>query len=154
MKVRLDVKIQTIWSHLVLPLLDSLLTIHITYRTPSFSFEIPGRGTNIDRVKKSKVSAREYLADIKPEYLTFPWKTGDWSKAHGDGKASKFGASRMKSMKTTTAPPEYRIQILYINKPMLNFIMLGCPKKNGSTNPPTSHEVIDAIAIELGKVGK
>ncbi|OQE86224.1 hypothetical protein PENNAL_c0021G01288 [Penicillium nalgiovense] len=32
--------------------------------------------------------------------------------------------------------------------------MPGSPSKNGLTNPPTSQEVIDAIAIELTKIGK
>jgi hypothetical protein len=37
---------------------------------------------------------------------------------------------------------------------MLNFTMPGSPSKNGLTNPPTSQEVIDAIAIEPTKIGK
>lgn len=113
---------------------------------------MPGKGTNTGR--RGNYTVRDYLVNIKPQYLSCLWDKGDWSQAHGDSKASVRGTYVMKSMKTTTQPPEYRLQVLHGNKPILNFTMPGSSNKNGSTNPPTSQEVIDAITIELSKIGK
>ncbi|CAG8311649.1 unnamed protein product [Penicillium nalgiovense] len=104
--------------------------------------------------KPGKYTAREYLANINPQYLRCLWDKGDWCQAHGDSKATFRGNYTMVSMKTTTRPPEYRLQLMCQGNAMLNFIMPGSPSKNGLTNPPTSQEVIDAIAIELTKIGK
>lgn len=113
---------------------------------------MPGRETNAGR--GSNYTVRDYLGNIKPQYLSCLWDKGDWSQAHGDSKASIRGAYVMKSMKTTTQPPEYRLQVLHGKNPVLNFTMPGSPNKNGSTNTPTSQEVVDAIAIELSKIGE
>ncbi|OQE10809.1 hypothetical protein PENVUL_c003G03669 [Penicillium vulpinum] len=106
------------------------------------------------RVKKSKITPTEYLDGIKADSLICPWNTGDWKKAHGDGKAGTLGAYRMSSMKTSTELREYQVQILYLKKPMLSFTLPGTLDKDGSTNPPTSQEVIDTLKTELSKNGK
>lgn len=111
-----------------------------------------GKGSN--QVRGVNLTAWDYLVNIKPQYLNCLWDKGDWTRAHGDNKASVRGAYIMKSMKTSTQPPEYRILLLHEKEPVLNFTMPGSPNKNGSTDPPTSQEVVDAVAIELSKIGK
>ncbi|KAJ5208776.1 hypothetical protein N7449_003155 [Penicillium cf. viridicatum] len=113
---------------------------------------MPRNGSN--KVRGGNHNVRDYLVNIKPQYLNCLWDKGDWTQAYGDSKASVRGADVMKSMKTSTQPPEYRILLLHEKEPLLNFTIPGRPNKNGSTDPPTSQEVIDAVAIELGKIGK
>ncbi|KAJ5384688.1 hypothetical protein N7517_002599 [Penicillium concentricum] len=115
---------------------------------------MPGRGVIKDRVKSSNLTPRDYLENMKPEHLKFYWDTGDWTYAHGDGKGSTLGAYRLRSMKTTTEPAEYLIKVLYLNVKFLNFAMPGSRNEDGSTSPPTSQDIIDALGIELGKIGK
>ncbi|KAJ5255426.1 hypothetical protein N7497_007088 [Penicillium chrysogenum] len=114
---------------------------------------MPGRGINMDLVRKSGITARDYLANLDPRYLECFWQKGKWRQFHGDGKAETYGAYVARSMETTTAIPEYRIQVLYLKKPMLNFTLPGSINKDGTSNPPTPQEVIDALAIELTNIG-
>ncbi|KAJ5410417.1 uncharacterized protein N7487_004776 [Penicillium crustosum] len=111
-----------------------------------------GKGGN--QIRGVNGTVRDYLVNIKPQHLSCIWDKGKWTQAHGDNKASFRGAYILKSMKTSTQPPEYRILLLHEGEPVLNFTMPGSPNKNGSTDPPTPREVIDIIAIELGKIGK
>lgn len=91
---------------------------------------------------------------MNPEYLVCLWDRGTWSDAHGDGKATTLGAYTMRTMMTTTQPSEYRVKVLYMRKvALLNFAMPGISRKDGPTKPPTSKEVIAALAIELKKTG-
>lgn len=111
-----------------------------------------GKGSN--QVSGVNRTVRDYLVNIKPQYLNCIWDKGNWTRAHGDNKASFRGVYIMKSMKTSTQPPEYRILLLHEKEPLLNFTMPGSPNKNGSTDPPTPQGVIDAVVVELGKIGK
>ncbi|KAJ5514279.1 hypothetical protein N7463_003831 [Penicillium fimorum] len=113
---------------------------------------MPGKGINLKRAKAATPS--EYLDNMNPKYLECFWDRGDWSEAHGDNKGTTHGAYTLMSMMTSTKIPEYLIQVVRLKKPWLSFTLPGSPNKDGSTNPPTSQEVIDALAIELRKIGK
>ena len=114
--------------------------------------EMPGRPSRQDRQKLGMSKALRilgYLDHLKPEQLVCYWNNGEHKDAHGDNKANTLGIYTMSTMKTSNEPSKYLVDIKCFGISILNFDM-PC----SSTQPPTSQEVMAAIAIELKKCHK